>query len=243
MSMFGLLGSGEFEPWSADVDRRALERASGDGRVLILPTASALEGAAVFDTWGAKGLAHFASLDVPAEVVPLKTREDAEHDDLAARVREASVVYFSGGNPAYLASTLAGTAFWNAVLAEMDRGLAYIGCSAGVACLGTAAPDSAVRGFGDHLWQPGLGVFPGAWFGPHWDALDSFVPGLTEFIVSSVPAGQTLLAIDEDTAVVGEGVAWTVIGASGAHVYRDGAWTDHPTDTTFELDLGATPAA
>ena len=242
MSVFGLLGSGEFEPWSAEVDRLALGRASGDGRVLILPTASALEGDEVFDMWAAKGLAHYASLDVPAEVIPLKTREDAEREDLAARAGDASVVYFSGGNPAYLASTLAGSTFWSAVLVGMERGLAYMGCSAGVACLGSAAPDSAVRGFGDHLWQPGLGVFPGTWFGPHWDALDSFVPGLTEFIVSSVPAGQTLLAIDEDTAVIGEGTEWSVVGASGAHVYRDGAWTDHRSGSTFALDLAAQPA-
>jgi cyanophycinase len=239
MSIFGLLGSGEFEPWSVEVDRWALEHASGDGRVLILPTASALEGAAVFDTWSVKGLTHYASLDVPAEVVPLKTRDDAEREDLAARVRDASVVYFSGGNPAYLAATLAGSTFWNGVLAEMERGLAYIGCSAGVACLGSSAPDSGVRDFGEQLWQPGLGVFPGTWFGPHWDALDSFVPGLTEFIVSSVPTGQTLLAIDENTAVLGEGVDWSVVGASGAHVYRDGDWTDHPAGTTFPLDLAA----
>src|SRR5439155_5875898 len=31
---FGLLGSGEFLPWSEEVDRWLLERATGDGRVL-----------------------------------------------------------------------------------------------------------------------------------------------------------------------------------------------------------------
>jgi hypothetical protein len=39
VSTFALLGSGEFEPWSAAVDRWALGEAEGDGRVLILPTA------------------------------------------------------------------------------------------------------------------------------------------------------------------------------------------------------------
>ena len=38
---FGLLGSGEFEPWNDEVDRWLLDRATGDGSVLILPTACA----------------------------------------------------------------------------------------------------------------------------------------------------------------------------------------------------------
>jgi len=62
------MGSGEFEPWSAEMDRQVLDRANGDGRVLILPTASAKEGDEVFDGWAAKGLAHYSSLGIPAEV-------------------------------------------------------------------------------------------------------------------------------------------------------------------------------
>ena len=38
--------------------------ATGDGRVLILPTASAKEGDEVFDGWGSKGLEHFDSLGI-----------------------------------------------------------------------------------------------------------------------------------------------------------------------------------
>jgi len=235
MSVFALLGSGEFLPWSAEVDRWVLERASGDGRVLILPTASAKEGDEVFDGWASKGLAHYEAAGIPAEVVRLKTREDAARPDFVERVEAASVAYFSGGNPAFLSSTIRDTPFWTALRAAMDRGLAYVGCSAGVACLGDQAPDSDAREFGDDLWQPGLGVFPGVWFGPHWDALDSYVPGLTGFIVASVPAGRTLLAIDEDTAVVGDGDEWSVVGVSGAHVYRDGYWSHHVRGASFTL--------
>lgn len=235
MSLFALLGSGEFLPWSAVVDRWVLERASGDGRVLILPTASAKEGDDVFDDWASKGLSHFESAGVTAEVLPLRTREDAARPDLVERLEGASVAYFSGGNPAFLASVISDTPFWAALRAGMDRGLAYVGCSAGVACLGDKAPDSGAGEFGDDLWRPGLGVFPGVWFGPHWDALDSYVPGLTGFIVASVPAGGTLLAIDEDTAVVGDGDEWSVVGVSGAHVYRDGDWSHHPSGASFSL--------
>jgi cyanophycinase-like exopeptidase len=237
VSSYGLLGSGEFEPWSADVDRALLEGATGDGRVLILPTASAKEGDEIFDGWGSKGLEHFASLGIPAEVVAIKTREDAGRDEFVAKLEGASVAYFSGGNPAFLASVLAGTPFWEALQRAIERGLAYIGCSAGVACLGDLAPDSDAMRFGDGFWQPGLGVFHGVWFGPHWDAVDIYVPGLSDFIVSSVPAGDTLFAIDENTGAVGDGADWSVRGAAGVHIYRDGEWAHHPSGSEFTYEL------
>ena len=146
-------------------------------------------------------------------------------------------MYFSGGNPAFLASVLVDTAFWMTLQEEMDRGLAYIGCSAGVACLGDTAPDSDAVRFGDGFWQPGLGVFHGVWFGPHWDVVDDYVPGLSNFIVSSVPTGDTLFAIDENTGAVGDGSHWSVVGHAGVHIFRDGEWAHHSSGSEFTHEL------
>jgi cyanophycinase len=232
----GLLGSGEFEPWSEVVDRSLLARARrGDGRVLILPTASAPEGEEVFEMWGQKGLDHYRHLGIDAEVVPLRTKADAENAAFAARLRRASMVFFSGGNPAYLAATLAGTRFWRALRWALPRGLAYAGCSAGAACLGPKAPDSSARELTSDVWRPGLGVFPSIYVAPHWDALDSYVPGLTAFFVAAVPATCKLLAIDELTAIAGDGVNWTVLGKSAAHLWENGAWLHFPAGTSFSL--------
>lgn len=233
-----LLGAGEFDPWSAVVDRWLVGRdeVPGDG-VLILPTAAAAEGDDVFDMWARKGVEHYATLGIEAEVLPLKTREDAENPELLAALEGAAAVYFSGGNPAYLAAVLAGTPFWEALLGAMDRGTAYAGCSAGVACLGDFAPDSAREEFDEETWKPGLGLFPGYWFGPHWDALDGFAPGLTDFFISSVPGGATLVGIDEDTAMVGDGRSWSVAGVGGVHVMTDRDWTHHRSGEDFELPL------
>ena len=134
-------------------------------------------------------------------------------------------------------SSPAGTAFWSGVLEGLDHGLAYGGCSAGIQCLGERALDSTVRPFGPEVWKPGLGLFRGVWFGPHWDALDRYVPGLSDLIRGSVPAGELLLAIDENSAVVGDGERWKVMGSGGAHVWREDAWTDHPPGARFTLVL------
>jgi cyanophycinase-like exopeptidase len=216
---FALLGSGEFEPWTREADERLLAAASGDGSILILPTASAPEGDEVFDRWGRMGVAHYERGGVAARVVPLKTRNDAERGDLAADVEEVSAVFFSGGNPAYLARVLSGTPFWDAVRAGLARGMAYAGCSAGIASLGRTALDSATRdGSGNGFWQPGLELFPGLWLAPHWDGVDRYAPGLRDLMVASLRPGERLLGIDERTAVVGRDGEWTVVGAGAAEL-------------------------
>lgn len=235
---FAFLGAGEFEPWSEEVDRWVLERADGDGRVLILPTASAPEGDDVFDAWARKGLEHFDDLGVPGEVLPIKTREDAERSDLADRVARASVVYFSGGNPYHLASVLRGSAFCRAMLERMDDGLGFVGCSAGVACLTETTYDTAVENLtSSEVWKPGLSYVRRVLFAPHWDAVETWFPGAQAFIAASLLPGQTLVAIDEGTAMVGDGGGWIVLGRSGVHLLRDGVWADHAAGDRFELPL------
>lgn len=235
---FAFLGSGEFEPWSEPVDRWVLERSDGDGRTLILPTASAPEGDDAFDAWGAKGIEHYERLGMTAEVVPIKTREDADRPEFVALVEGASAVYFSGGNPYHLATALQGSAFCRAMYGRLDDGLGFVGCSAGVACLTETTYDTAAEDLtSDEIWKPGLGYVRRALFALHWDVVDTWFPGAQAFIASSVGPGRTLVAIDEDTAMVGDGRSWRVLGRSGLHVLSDGAWTNHPAGARFDLPL------
>jgi cyanophycinase len=232
-----LLGSGEFDPWSVPISRWLLERSRNPGGVaLVFPTAAAHEGESSFSSWGEKGLAHFGSIEVPAEVVPLRTREDAHRDDVVCRLDDASLVFFSGGNPARLAQALRSTPFWSALCEAMDAGLPYAGCSAGVACLTEMTYDSETSGF-DGLWQPGIGYVRDILFGPHWDIVDTWVPGASEFIVGSVRPGQTFVGLDEDTAMIGDGTSWRVLGRRSIHVLRDDAWSEHGDGDVFSLPL------
>lgn len=234
--LFAFLGSGEFEDWHREIDRWLLARARGDG-VLILPTASAREGDEVFDSWGEKGLGHYRRLGVPAEVLPLKTREDASRPELVEALDRAALVFVSGGNPWHLSETMRDTPFWERLCGRMEDHLAYAGCSAGVACLTETTYDSDTQDL-ESVWQPGLGYFRDVLFGPHWDIIDTWVPGASRFIVGSVRPGQTFVGIDEETAMVGDGSSWTVHGRQGVHVLEDGGWTTHRAGDAFELKLG-----
>jgi cyanophycinase len=236
MTWWSLLGSGEFQPWSEAADRWLLGRADGDGRVLILPTASAPEGDEVFDRWASMGLEHFATLGVPADVAPLKVRRDAEDPDVVELLDRASIVYFSGGNPAYLARTLEDTPFWARILERLVEGMGYAGCSAGVACLAETTFDSDTQSFAD-VYKAGLGIIPRTVFAPHWDIVDNWIPGARDFILSSVPDGYVFVGLDEDTAMLGDGSSWEVVGKSGIHVRRSDEWETSRDGDRFELPL------
>jgi cyanophycinase len=235
--LMGLLGSGEFDPWSEPVERWLLDRSrNGGGPVLVFPTAAAHEGDGSFEAWGMKALEHYREIGVPAEVVQLKTRDDAHREDLVARLDEGSMVFFSGGNPARLSEAVKDTPFWGALCRGLEEGLAYAGCSAGVACLTEVTYDSDVQDF-EHVWAPGLGYVRDVLFGPHWDIVDTWIPGATDAIVASVGPGQVFIGIDEETAMVGDGRDWTVMGRSTVHVLRDGEWSHHGARSSFRLDL------
>jgi cyanophycinase len=228
LGSFLLLGSGEFEPWSAEPEAAALEDASGDGSALILPTASAPEGDHVFDRWAAMGMRHYASTGVPARVVPLKVRADAERPDLTEQVREASVVFFSGGSPRYLADTLDGTVFWRAVLGAIERGAVYAGCSAG-AMVASRRPASR-PGLGAR-WMAGLDLVPHVRFGAHWNRM-RYLPGFRA--ATSAHADGWFVGIDERTAILGDGRRWRVFGAGAVEVRADRSKRSFRAGETFE---------
>ncbi len=211
-----LLGSGEFEPWTRELDRSLLERAtSGDGTVAIVPTASALEGSR-FDDWAEKGLLHYSDLGVPARMVDLRGRDDADRADVVDSVEGASMIFFSGGNAAFLARTLAGSAFWDAVVARLREGAVFAGCSAGACIAGSFAPQSMTESIWEEGWASGLGILPDVWVIPHFDALDRHRPSVRDYFLSRVPETGWQLGIDERTAVVKTGDSWTVFGEGTA---------------------------
>jgi cyanophycinase len=206
------MGSGEFEPWSGEAERFALSEATGDGTVAVLATASAPEGAAVYDRWTEKGLSHYRELGITARPVRVLGREDALDPANAGAVEAASMVFFSGGSPRFLAATLQGTPVWAAILGLLERGGVFAGCSAGAMVAGAARSPQG----GGRLplnFRSGLGLVPDTAFGVHWDRFGRWPLKIVRgVLVGGLPAGVRLIGIAENTAVVSDGDAWRVFG-------------------------------
>jgi cyanophycinase-like exopeptidase len=105
-----------------------------------------------------------------------------------------------------------------------------------VACLNETTFDSDTLDV-DQIFKPGLGLVPRTVFAPHWDIVDTWMPGASDFMVASVPEGFTFIGMDEDTAMVGPGSSWEVIGKSGIHVKSGDAWATYRDGERFELAL------
>ncbi|TMK54440.1 MAG: hypothetical protein E6G59_02735 [Actinobacteria bacterium] len=238
MTAIALLGSGEFEPWARPVDTWCAEQAtSASERVLVVPTASAPEGNDVFERWGRMGVEHYDAIGLAPEVLELRNRADAQTTEIIDAVQGARLVFFSGGNPGYLAETLAGTPFWDAVVAAVTSGeTALGGCSAGAAFVGASAPYVA----GDSLdhWADGTKLLPRAYIVVHFDMLNTYVPGLRDMLLEMRPRDTLTVGIDENTALCGDGQHWRVIGSGSAWIGADGnELTAHPDGATIDLRL------
>lgn len=208
---FLLLGSGEFEPWSGEAERFALTAASGDGSVAILATASGREGDAVYARWTGMGMAHYESLAISARVVPVRNHAEALDPAMATLIEGASMVFFSGGSPRYLAETLSGTPVWDAVLQLVDRGGVFAGCSAGAMIAGARQMRFP--------FASGRGLLPTTAVGVHWDALSAWwIRWLRDLAPRRLPTGARFIGIAENTAIASDADAWRVFGAGEVDV-------------------------
>jgi len=212
-----LVGSGEFTPAMDDLDREVLA-GLGRRRVAVVPTASGLEDTP--QSWVELATAHFAALE--AEVVPVMVlrRDDARERRWSEALRDVGWIYFSGGRPQHAINVLAGTPFWDEVLAMNRSGTVLAGASAGAMMLGekTYAPDDFdAAGFPQSVSvRDGLGVLGGHFVIPHFDLLAQFPTERVRDWITVWPQGLRGIGIDEDTAIVEGADGWTVRGRSQA---------------------------
>lgn len=229
-----LVGAGEFLASMADFDRLLLA-ATGRPRprVAVVPTAAYPDGEDAFRRRAALGADHFSSLGAEVEAVLVRDRSDADDPVNAQAVGEADLVYFSGGRPAHLLETLAGSRVWAAAQAAHARGAVLAGCAAGAMVLAgrqlvlrRPVPALPLR------WQDALGVVPGAAVLPRYDAWPEPVSAL---LVLAAPRDTTIIGIDEETAILGLDGSWQVHGRSRVTVWRGRGRVRHRAGDVFRL--------
>jgi cyanophycinase-like exopeptidase len=224
--LIALLGSGEYLPVMDEVDKYLLANCGADGRtprVVCLPTAAGRESERSWGRWMRMGEEHFRRLGADVESLPVIDRESADDARFASTIEAADLIYFSGGDPNYLYQTMNGSRAWDAAQKAFGRGAAYAGCSAGAMILGKSMPDFRRAGFGS---LAAFGIFPAAFIMPHFDAMPIVRQPLVFALQRQLQDGESLLGIDEETALIGtlDGrEAWRVHGHKTVSVFsRDG---------------------
>ncbi|HWE54246.1 MAG TPA: Type 1 glutamine amidotransferase-like domain-containing protein [Acidimicrobiales bacterium] len=226
-----LVGSGEYLPQMADVERALL--AGRPARYVQLATAAVPDGPDVVAKWHALGRAQAERLGVEPVIVAVNDRSDADDPDLAALIskEEPGLVYLSGGHPTFLADVLRDTLVWAAVTEAWQAGAALAGCSAGAMVMTSWVPSIRHPRKGA---TPGLAILPHLRVIPHFDAFAARLPDLvTRFMVP--PDQSTLIGIDEDTAIVGGPGQWQVHGRRSAWVIEHDGRTEYPSGSILTV--------
>ena len=228
-----LVGAGEFLETMNQVDQ-ALLALAGRTRVVVLPTASAPDGPGVPERWAKMGIDHFQALGAQTDAVMALDRAACADPALAARVRAANLVYFSGGKPDYLYNTLVDTPVWHAVRDVLARGGVVAGCSAGAMIMGAFVPVFAERlGIPTiSQWQDSFKLVPNAIIAPHYN---EFPELFSNVIFGGRPAGTFLIGVDADTALVGLNGSWQVMGVRRVTIKHDHATQRYTEGQTVPL--------
>jgi cyanophycinase len=214
----------------AEVDRLLLD--GRPQRAAFLPTAAGQEGEASVARWLSLGTEHYTAMGIEPVPVRVVDRRDADDPALTALVRSVGLIYLSGGNPGYVAETLRGTAMWTAIVDAWRAGAALAGCSAGAMALTADAPHVRDRAMTPH---PGLGLVAHLAVIPHFDRVAGWDPDLTARAVARSGPGTTVVGLDEDTALVGGPMDWTVMGRQHVTVFGPAGPTSHPAGTRLRL--------
>ena len=231
-----LFGSGETSPSGQKVFDALFRQLPPDPRCVLLETAAGFElnSYQVIGRIGDFLQSHLQNYHPQIEIIRARQRNLPESPDnpaIVAPLLQADMIFMGPGSPTYAVRQLKNSLAWQILLARHALGAALVFASAGVVAVGSyALPVYEIYKAGEDLhWKDGLDLF--GIYGlslvliPHWnnreggaevDTSRCFM-GRERFnrLVRELPPGQTILGIDENTALLMNPQAGTgqVLGA------------------------------
>ncbi|CAN2218679.1 CphB Cyanophycinase and related exopeptidases [Candidatus Nanopelagicaceae bacterium] len=215
--VLALVGSGEYLPVMQEFETGLLHSAVSRGKqnsFVQIPTGSSEEGEDRREFWRRRGLEQSDRIGSECIYLPIHEREDAFNPEFVAAVKDAGLIYFSGGNPHHIADVFKATPLWDAVVQEWESGSSLAGCSAGAMAFG-----GTIMGIRKSSHSEGLSLLPDIEVIPHYDKMLGWLPDRVASFIARGGADTTLLGIDENTALIYEN-GWKVAGLGKVHVLR-----------------------
>ena len=212
-----LVGSGEYSVPLQELETQLLHRAISRGKrntFIQIPTASSHEGDASREKWKRLGQEQSDRIGSECVYLPIHEREDAFNAEFVDAIKDAGLIYFSGGDPHRVAEIYRDSPVWQKIVEEWRTGTSLAGCSAGAMAFG-----GSIMGLRRSQHSEGLALLPDIEVIPHYDKMLGWLPDrVAAFIAQSITRG-TLLGIDENTALVLTD-AWRRYGRGKVHVLR-----------------------
>ena len=212
-----LVGSGEYSVQMQELETQLLHRAISRGKkntFIQIPTASSHEGDASREKWKRLGQEQSDRIGSECIYLPIHERDDAFNAEFVDAIKDAGLIYFSGGDPHRVAEIYRDSPVWQKIVEEWRTGTSLAGCSAGAMAFG-----GSIMGLRRSQHSEGLALLPDIEVIPHYDKMLGWLPDrVAAFIAQSITRG-TLLGIDENTALVLTD-AWRRYGRGKVHVLR-----------------------
>ena len=212
-----LVGSGEYSVQMQELETELLHRAISRGKrntFVQIPTASSHEGDFSREKWKRLGQEQSDRIGSECIYLPIHEREDAFNPDFVDSIKDAGLIYFSGGDPHRVAEIFNGSPLWNEIVAQWKTGTSLAGCSAGAMAFG-----GTIMGIRKSHHSEGLGLLTGIEVIPHYDKMLGWLPDRVTAFIANTFSDATLLGIDENTALVHTD-AWRKFGRGNVHLLR-----------------------
>jgi cyanophycinase len=215
--VLALVGSGEYSPQMQEFETGLLHSAFVHGkanRYVQIPTGSSHEGDDRRAFWKRKGQEQCDRIGSECIYLPIHERDDAFNVEFVDQVRDAGLIYFSGGDPHRIADIFKGSPLWDAIVHEWESGTSLAGCSAGAMAFG-----GTIMGIRKSSHSEGLNLLPEIEVIPHYDKMLGWLPDRVASFIARGGADTTLIGIDENTALYNDG-AWRTSGVGKVHLLR-----------------------
>ncbi|NBQ35191.1 MAG: peptidase [Actinobacteria bacterium] len=217
-----LVGSGEYLPAMAEFEKSLITDGIKNGRentYIQIPTAAGQESQSRLKYWQDLGKAQGDLIGCKVIYLPIYNREDANNLEYVDKVKNSALIYMSGGDPHYLASTLINTPLWSVILESWQGGSSLAGCSAGAMVLSSHIPNFRLS---KSEPTPGLNLIPNIRVIPHFNKFFKWIPESAAKLLMHVPDDCVLIGIDELTAIVMRSNTdyWQVNGKAKIHFLK-----------------------
>jgi cyanophycinase len=211
------VGSGEYSVQMQELETELLHLAISKGKknsFVQVPTASSHEGDSSRERWRRLGKEQSDRIGSECIYLPIHEREDAFNPEFIAQIKDAGLIYFSGGDPHRVAEIFSGSPLWDEILNQWKSGTSLAGCSAGAMAFG-----GTIMGLRRSQLSNGLNLLPKIEVIPHYDKMLGWLPDRVAAFIIRAESDSTLIGIDENTALVLTD-SWKRFGRGKVHVLR-----------------------